>query len=101
MSLFKEALAQKKFARKEEQRLKAEAMQKARMAMTAEARLSALLENIAKIFEDDAVQEVTLEIDDLSIPIVSNARYEGKLEEYETEINGKYLIVRPKILSLT
>ena len=82
MSLFSDALKQKKEDKKKEQQLRVEAMQKARLSMTAEARLSALLDNIAKMFEDSTVKELVFEVEETSLGIVSTAIYDGKFAEY-------------------
>lgn len=100
MSLFKDALKQRKEDRKKEEKLRVAAMQKARLSMTAEARLSALLDNIAKLFEDSTVKELTFEIEEASLSVVSAALYEGKFAEYEATLNGKILTVSQQIVEL-
>lgn len=100
MSLFSEALKQSKANKKKDEQLRVAALQKAKLSMTAEARISALLDNIAKIFEDITVKEVTFEIEDVSIAIVSTAYYEGKFVEYDAALNGNKLIIRPHIIDL-
>lgn len=100
MSLFSEALKQSKANRKKDEQLRVAALQKAKLSMTAEARISALLDNIAKIFEDSTVKEITFEIEDVSLSVVSTAYYEGKFVEYNTVLSGNKLIVKPHIIDL-
>ena len=100
MSLLSEALKQKKASKKREEQLRQAALQKAKLAMTAEARISALLDTIAKIFEDTTVKELTFEIEDVSLSVVSTAIYEGKFAEYTVVLNGNKLNVAPQIIEL-
>lgn len=100
MSLFAEALKQSRANKKKDEQLRVAALQKAKLSMTAEARTSALLDNIAKIFEDTSVKEVTFEIEDVSIAIISSAIYEGKFAEYTVALNGNRLSVTPQIIEL-
>lgn len=100
MSLFSEALKQSKENRRKEEQLKRTALQQAKLAMTAEARISALLDNIAKLFEDTSVKEATFEIEDTSLSVVSTAIFEGKFAEYSVALNGNILIVTPQIITL-
>lgn len=100
MSLFSEALKQSKANRKKDEQLRAAALQKAKLSMTAEARISALLDSIAKIFEDTTVREVTFEVEDVSLSIISTAIYEGKFAEYTVALNGNRLSVTPQIIEL-
>lgn len=100
MSLFSEALKQSKENRRKEEQLKRTALQQAKLAMTAEARISALLDNIAKLFEDTSVKEATFEIEDTSLSVVSTAIFEGKFAEYNVALNGNILIVTPQIITL-
>lgn len=100
MSLFLEARKQSKANRKKDEQLRVAALQKAKLSMTAEARTSALLDNIAKIFEDKTVREATFEIEDVSIAIISSAIYEGKFAEYAVALNGNRLSVTPQIIEL-
>lgn len=100
MSLFSEALKQSKENRRKEEQLKRAALQQAKLAMTAEARISALLDNIAKLFEDTSVKEATFEIEDTSLSVISTAIFEGKFAEYSVALNGNILIVTPQIITL-
>lgn len=100
MSLFIEALKQSKANKKKDEQLKKEALQKAKLTMTAEARISSLLENIAKMFEDPTVKELTFEIEDISLSIISSAIYEGKFAEYTVALNGNKLSVVPQLIDL-
>ena len=100
MSLTSIALQQKKANRKKEEQLRQAALQKAKLSLTAEARLSTLLDNIGKMFEDPAVKELTFEIEEISVSIVSKAIYEGKFAEYNTVLNGNQLIVSPQMIAL-
>ena len=100
MSLFSEALKQSKANKKKDEQLRVAALQQAKLSMTAEARTSALLDNIAKIFEDNTVREATFEIEDASISIISMAIHDGKFAEYTVILNGNKLSVTPQIIEL-
>lgn len=99
MSLIKDALRQKKANRRKEEQLRKAAMQNARLNMTAEARLSALIDQVEKAFEDSNVLELTFELEDVSVGIVSTALNRGKFIEYDTVLTGNKFIVRPKSFS--
>lgn len=100
MSFAKKALEQKKAAEKLEQKMRLAAVQKAKLSMTAEARLSYMLDELAVLFKDSEVEEVTLEIEADSLGIVSSAIYAGKLAEYDVHLEGTLLTISPKIVAL-
>ena len=52
-----------------------------------------------KAFEDSNVLELTFELEDVSVGIVSTALNRGKFIEYDTVLTGNKFIVRPKSFS--
>ena len=100
MSFAKTALQQKKAADRLEQKMRVAAVQKARLSMTAEARLAYMLDELAVLFKDSEIKEVTLEIEPSSLGVVSSAIYAGKLAEYETTLNGTMLTLAQKVVTL-
>jgi hypothetical protein len=100
MSLIKEALADKKEQRRVEERLKREAVEKARADMTFEARLQESLKVIETLMADDAVLRITCEIKENDLAAVTKARFEGKLSEYRSSIVGNVLIFEKEIIDM-
>lgn len=100
MSFAKKALEQKKAADKLERELRLAAVQKARLSMTAEARLAYVLDMLALLFKDEEIEEITLDIEADSLGTVSSAIYAGKFAEYDVKLDGTQLTVAPKMVVL-
>ena len=88
MSLISEALADKKEQKRTEERLKREAVENAKAAMTFDARLQEDLVLLQSILKDSAVKKIVCTVSDADLANVTKALYSGRLAEYKVMIDG-------------
>lgn len=100
MSLISQALADKKEQKRTEARLKREAVETAKAAMTFDARLQEDLANIEKLFKDSGVKRIVCTVNDSDLANVTRALYSGRLAEYKVSVDGNQVIFETEYIEL-
>lgn len=100
MSLISEALADKKEQKRTEDRLKREAVENARAAMTFDARLQENLKLIQLLLKDPAVKRISCTVADNDLANVTKAIYSGRLAEYKVQLDGNTVTFETEYIAM-